>query len=691
MAYKINGSIIIDNSGNLSAGVATATLFDGKVSEKAITEQTAGTEADVSGADEILLYDSQTNGLLRVSVDEFIVGSGIGTLLTEVGDLTITGIATVSGDVKVGRNLSVVGITTLGGQVTIGGTITPDTDVTYDLGSATNRFKDLFLSGSTINLGTATLSSPSTDLLYNGDQVVTKTGENITLTGDLTAANINASGIVTAANKFDGNLEGNVSGTTTGLHNGDVYSRDGSQLVVEVPLSTGDAHYIGTVTGDVTGDLTGDSFGTHTGQTNGDVYTADGGTQVVDTAAAPAPVFKGDAEGLTGTPNITVGTINSGNINSSGVITATSFDGPITVASLNDIGDVDAPSPVNSNALIYNTTTGNWEAGFGPAFVLDSNRNVYADQLTTPTFTTAQDNTLIGLDSGESIIGGNNNTCIGKSSGTRLADGTNNTFIGNLAGEYFFAAADSNVVIGSNSASAVNSGPLTGSKNVIIGNNNGLSSGIATSMVVIGNDVVTNVTGPNLLVGNGANTWIRGNKTYGVKFNEVEVSTEEGGTGIMQARDVAGTIISSICIDSSTGENTTPGQVGVQYVNILFPVSVNNGAQPVRTFNMAQPSYTHRNLKVYLRDTDGTNGVVIDERDFYNDGLGNVIMVPNAPLNTAVTPIQSVGANTTHDISYSISGTTVTVNALKGAGAGGGARSGVMQVVESRFLAPNTI
>jgi hypothetical protein len=37
--------------------------------------------------------------------------------------------------------------------------ILPDTDVTYDLGSATNRFRDLYLSGNTINLGGATISA----------------------------------------------------------------------------------------------------------------------------------------------------------------------------------------------------------------------------------------------------------------------------------------------------------------------------------------------------------------------------------------------------------------------------------------------------------------------------------------------------------------------------------------------------
>ena len=42
---------------------------------------------------------------------------------------------------------------------TIDQSIIPDTDIAYDLGSATNRFKDLYLSGNTINLGSVSLSA----------------------------------------------------------------------------------------------------------------------------------------------------------------------------------------------------------------------------------------------------------------------------------------------------------------------------------------------------------------------------------------------------------------------------------------------------------------------------------------------------------------------------------------------------
>jgi hypothetical protein len=45
------------------------------------------------------------------------------------------------------------------GDTTITGNFSPSTDIVYNLGSASKRWKDLFLSGNTINLGNATLSS----------------------------------------------------------------------------------------------------------------------------------------------------------------------------------------------------------------------------------------------------------------------------------------------------------------------------------------------------------------------------------------------------------------------------------------------------------------------------------------------------------------------------------------------------
>jgi hypothetical protein len=61
------------------------------------------------------------------------------------------------------------------GVLTVTGSIVPDTNVTYDLGSATNRFRDIYLSTSTINLGTNSVSVGSSgQLLVNGNNAATE-------------------------------------------------------------------------------------------------------------------------------------------------------------------------------------------------------------------------------------------------------------------------------------------------------------------------------------------------------------------------------------------------------------------------------------------------------------------------------------------------------------------------------------
>lgn len=59
-------------------------------------------------------------------------------------------------------NLNVTNDLSVGGDITITGDIIPNANNTSDLGTDGLRFRDLYLSGSTLNLGGATLSSDGT-------------------------------------------------------------------------------------------------------------------------------------------------------------------------------------------------------------------------------------------------------------------------------------------------------------------------------------------------------------------------------------------------------------------------------------------------------------------------------------------------------------------------------------------------
>ena len=56
-------------------------------------------------------------------------------------------------------------------QVSNSGHILPEADATYDIGSASNKVRHLFLSNSSLYLGTDTLRTNSSNLLFNGDDV----------------------------------------------------------------------------------------------------------------------------------------------------------------------------------------------------------------------------------------------------------------------------------------------------------------------------------------------------------------------------------------------------------------------------------------------------------------------------------------------------------------------------------------
>jgi hypothetical protein len=142
------------------------------------------------------------------------------------------------------------------GTQNITGNIIPTANVTYDLGSATNRFKDLYLANNSIFLGNVTLAATSTELTVNGATVITASGSStLSLTGNITGGNlISNAAVIATGNVSGGNITtagqvaatGNVSGgnlTTVG------------QVVATGNITGGNVNTAGVVR--ATGDLFG--------------------------------------------------------------------------------------------------------------------------------------------------------------------------------------------------------------------------------------------------------------------------------------------------------------------------------------------------------------------------------------------------------------------------------------------------
>lgn len=169
---------------------------------------------------------------------------------------------------------------------TVQGDIIPDDNATYDIGSSAFRFKDIYLSGSSIHLGDAVITAagsvvdlPAGSLVGGnpigggGSGVVAGMNYNINIIGDDSSVILNAfSRSITAqggvtSSLFSGPVQGNVTGDVTGNLTGNVKASDASVIVNSASKTvTAVGGFTGPLSGPVTGYLTGDMKGSVFGQ-----------------------------------------------------------------------------------------------------------------------------------------------------------------------------------------------------------------------------------------------------------------------------------------------------------------------------------------------------------------------------------------------------------------------------------------
>ena len=123
----------------------------------------------------------------------------------------------------------------------LAGNVIPAANVTYNLGSNTKRWNDLYLSGNTIYLGNAALSSANGAFQVNGSNVILNTGtESIITTGNIIANNITATGNLTV--DVDILHEGNLINDGNILVTGNVTVDE--QVITDEVVSLNGAIYI---------------------------------------------------------------------------------------------------------------------------------------------------------------------------------------------------------------------------------------------------------------------------------------------------------------------------------------------------------------------------------------------------------------------------------------------------------------
>lgn len=133
------------------------------------------------------------------------------TSTTQVANLNVA-TAGVAGTVTTAAQPNITSVGTLTSLV-VGGSITPSANIAYDLGNATNRFRDLYLSNNTIYLGAQTITANATSVSISGNLVSNVTG-NATTAGTVTTAaqpNITSVGTLTSLAVTGNITSGNAS------------------------------------------------------------------------------------------------------------------------------------------------------------------------------------------------------------------------------------------------------------------------------------------------------------------------------------------------------------------------------------------------------------------------------------------------------------------------------------------------
>jgi len=565
------------------------------------------------------IANGTSNVNIAVADGNVITAVNGNTVLTVTGTgANVTGYLDVSGTIT-GGNIITAGQTNIN-DLEISGNITgnllPAANITYDLGSDTQRWNDIYLSNSTIYLGNAQISANATSLILTnpeGAQTVFSGAESdlfvetITATGNVNAGNLITSGNVVAA-------EISSSGEITAVGN-----VSGNNIVATSDVIGVQATFTGNIESNnavITNNISA-STGTFTGNVSGSTFSGNiSGDTGVFTGNVSTDTLLGNISGDTGvfTGNVSTDTL-LGNISGD---TGT-FTGNVSGDAF--IGNISGDTGVFTGNISADTLIGN----------ISGDTGVFTGNISS--------DTLLGNVSGDTgTFTGNvsSDTFIGNVAGG-TATFTGNIVAGNISTNGVFDVANtvaSGNILANNliSNNDVTTATVTASGNISGNNVNATNSVTTTTIIASGNIDGANVNATNLFTATGGT--FTGNVSVGnidssfamttevlsasgnVTANNAIITGEISGTTIAATGNItadnviattnveAAGIISSGNVDAATAVNTdlisgdslqiiTTGDLGLQPAgNITVSGSlVRNLASPVAAQDAATKQY----------------------------------------------------------------------------------------------------
>jgi hypothetical protein len=648
------------------------------------------------------------------------------------GNLNVTGNVSTAGNVT-GANFAIGNVSATGTanvldlhvRGNVRGPLLPNANVTHDLGSPTQRWKDLYISNGTIYIGSERISSDENGVSFTGNALST-------------SGNLSANRVI--ANTINGNLVTAAQPNITSVGTLASLSVTGSAnlgTVANLRIGGGSANFVLTygtdnsITWAPTQFIKTDAGGSNTyiqfnddGEFGGDVGLVYDKTIRLLTAQnyAGNGAFLTSITGsnVTGTvPNATVAatvTTNAQpNITSVGVLASLTTTGNANVANLNASANFTATNgTVSANFSVGNiTSSGNFTANVysgnatGLANIPGANITGYAPLANYSTFagtvtTNAQPNitsvgTLVSVTATGNVVGGNVNTgglitATGNIRGANLNATADISAVGNVTGGNVSTAgnivATGNISGGNLSMTGV--ATITGNVNTANITATGLIS--ATGNAKVGNvetvliTATGNINGANLnstgnisAIGNigGNNITASNNITVTANANVGNISAT--GTGAVTGNFSAGNItipgilsvtgnVNSSNI-SATGNITAANIIGNVRGNFAGNLSV-VGTDTGVLFNDAGIANTNAALKFDKANTTLSVGGNVAAINMASSGTLNVTGAIDAGLIRTTGTISATGnvtSGNTNTGNLSVTGTT-TANIIQASG-----------------------